>query len=151
MIRLSGCGARQGQRTSAAGAVFTVCGGQRLPKTKKIEHAARHGPPLGLCLLCWREEWKIRKASLSLAAALQSQPPWRKRPPIWERSSFPGGTPAEARKYGRSVPVLASEEIEGRGITTVQDALRSVPGLMLNGSGNSFTRSASAVPKQIAR
>jgi len=51
-----------------------------------------------------------------------------------------GFTPVEAQKYGRSASVLTSEEIEDRGITTVQDALRSVPGLMVSGSGDSFTQ-----------
>ncbi|WP_264210976.1 TonB-dependent receptor plug domain-containing protein [Leisingera thetidis] len=51
-----------------------------------------------------------------------------------------GFTPVEAQKYGRAVSVLTSEEIEDRGISTVQDALRSVPGLMVSGSGDSFTQ-----------
>ncbi len=51
-----------------------------------------------------------------------------------------GFTPIEAQAYGRSASVLTSEEIEARGITTVQDALRSVPGVQVNGAGNTFTQ-----------
>ncbi|KIC17010.1 TonB-dependent receptor plug domain-containing protein [Leisingera sp. ANG-Vp] len=51
-----------------------------------------------------------------------------------------GFTPVGAQQYGRAATVVTSEEIEKRGISTVQDALRSVPGLMVNGSGDSFTQ-----------
>lgn len=51
-----------------------------------------------------------------------------------------GFTPIEERRYGRSASVITSEEIENRGITTVQDALRAVPGVSVNGSGESFTQ-----------
>lgn len=51
-----------------------------------------------------------------------------------------GFTPIEEQRYGRSASVITSEEIEKRGITTVQDALRAVPGLSVNGSGDSFTQ-----------
>jgi len=51
-----------------------------------------------------------------------------------------GFTPVEEQEYGRAATVITSEEIESRGITTVQDALRSVPGVSINGSGDSFTQ-----------
>ncbi|MEP2715377.1 TonB-dependent receptor plug domain-containing protein [Pseudophaeobacter sp.] len=51
-----------------------------------------------------------------------------------------GFTPIAAQKYGRSASVTTSEELENRGITSVKDALRSVPGLMVNGSGDTFTQ-----------
>ena len=51
-----------------------------------------------------------------------------------------GLTPAEAATYARSYTVLTAAEIEARGITTVQDALRSVPGVAVSGSGSSYTQ-----------
>ena len=87
----------------------------------------------------------MRKASLSLAAALAVTPAIATAQDsevtdLAEIIVSGGLTPIEAQKYGRSVSVLTSEEIEDRGITTGQDALRSVPGLMINGSGDSFTQ-----------
>lgn len=51
-----------------------------------------------------------------------------------------GFTPIAAAEYGRAASVITSDEIEARGIATVQDALRSVPGVQVNGSGNSFVQ-----------
>lgn len=51
-----------------------------------------------------------------------------------------GLTPIEAARYGRAASVLSREEIEQRGITSVQDALRALPGVSVNGAGNSFTQ-----------
>ena len=51
-----------------------------------------------------------------------------------------GLTPIEADAYGRSATVITSEEIEERGITTVQDALRAVPGVAVSSAGGSFTQ-----------
>lgn len=51
-----------------------------------------------------------------------------------------GFTPIEEQRYGRSASVITSEEIDARGITTVQDALRAVPGVSVNGSGDTFTQ-----------
>ncbi|WP_323783031.1 TonB-dependent receptor, partial [Leisingera sp.] len=87
----------------------------------------------------------MRKASLSLAAALAATPAIATAQDsdvtdLGEIIVSGGFTPVEAQKYGRSASVLTSEEIEDRGITTVQDALRSVPGLMVSGSGDSFTQ-----------
>ncbi|UWR86391.1 TonB-dependent receptor (plasmid) [Phaeobacter inhibens] len=106
-------------------------------------------PGMGSRLACaccvGREEWNMRKASLSLAAALAATPVVATAQDsevtdLGEIIVSGGFTPVEAHKYGRSVSVLTSEEIEDRGITTVQDALRSVPGLMVNGPGDSFTQ-----------
>ncbi|MCD1618803.1 TonB-dependent receptor [Salipiger manganoxidans] len=44
-----------------------------------------------------------------------------------------------ADRYGRASTVLTRAEIEERGIATVQDALRAVPGLSVTSSGSSFT------------
>lgn len=44
-----------------------------------------------------------------------------------------------ADRYGRASTVLTRAEIEERGISTVQDALRAMPGLSVTSSGSSFT------------
>lgn len=87
----------------------------------------------------------MRKARLSLAAALAAIPAIALAQDsevidLGEIIISGGFTPIEAQRYGRSASVLTSEEIQERGITTVQDALRAVPGLMVNGSGDSFTQ-----------
>lgn len=51
-----------------------------------------------------------------------------------------GLSPIEASRYGRAASVVTGGEIEERGITTVQDALRALPGVAVNGSGSSFTQ-----------
>ncbi|WP_018633384.1 TonB-dependent receptor plug domain-containing protein [Neomegalonema perideroedes] len=51
-----------------------------------------------------------------------------------------GLTPAEAATYARAYTVVTAAEIEARGITTVQDALRSVPGVAVSGAGRDFTQ-----------
>jgi len=51
-----------------------------------------------------------------------------------------GLTPIEEEEYGRAVSVVTAEDIEERGLTTVQDALRSLPGVSVNGQGSSFTQ-----------
>lgn len=54
---------------------------------------------------------------------------------------FSGGlSPVEAARYGRAASVITRTEIEERGITTVQDALRALPGVSINGSGSNFTQ-----------
>ena len=51
-----------------------------------------------------------------------------------------GLTPIEEDNLGRSVSVVSGEEIEERGLVTVQEALRALPGVSVNGSGDSFTQ-----------
>lgn len=51
-----------------------------------------------------------------------------------------GFGPIAGDAYGRAFTVLTTEEIEARGITTVQDALRAVPGVSVSSSGASFTQ-----------
>ncbi|OWU85634.1 TonB-dependent receptor [Oceanicola sp. 22II-s10i] len=51
-----------------------------------------------------------------------------------------GLTPIEAARYGRSVSVVTARDIEERGIRSVQDALRAVPGVAVNSNGHSFTQ-----------
>ncbi|MEM9966953.1 MAG: TonB-dependent receptor [Pseudomonadota bacterium] len=51
-----------------------------------------------------------------------------------------GLTPIEADAYGRSSTTITAQEIEDRGIKTVQDALRAVPGVAVNSTGGNFTQ-----------
>ncbi|MEM7208693.1 MAG: TonB-dependent receptor [Pseudomonadota bacterium] len=51
-----------------------------------------------------------------------------------------GLTPVAANAYGRASTIITAQEIIDRGITTVQDALRAVPGVSVNGSGGNFTQ-----------
>jgi vitamin B12 transporter len=51
-----------------------------------------------------------------------------------------GLSPIAAEKFGRAVSVVTAEDIKERGITTVQDALRALPGVSVNGSGPSSTQ-----------
>ncbi|WP_163848733.1 TonB-dependent receptor plug domain-containing protein [Pseudooceanicola aestuarii] len=51
-----------------------------------------------------------------------------------------GLTPIAAARYGRAATVLTAQDIADRGLTTVQDALRAVPGVSVNANGHSFTQ-----------
>ncbi|WP_449044262.1 TonB-dependent receptor plug domain-containing protein [Paracoccus versutus] len=52
-----------------------------------------------------------------------------------------GGLTAVAEGgYARAHTVLTAEEIEARGIATVQDALRAVPGVSVSATGSTFTQ-----------
>ncbi len=51
-----------------------------------------------------------------------------------------GLTPIEEQAYGRANTVLTGEEIQRRGIATVQDALRHVPGVAVSATGESNTQ-----------
>ncbi len=48
-----------------------------------------------------------------------------------------GISPIAADRYGRSASVITRQEIEERGLQTVQDALEALPGVSINGSGPS--------------
>lgn len=48
-----------------------------------------------------------------------------------------GLTPIEAQAYGRANTVMTAEDLEQRGVTTVEQALRRVPGLAISASGES--------------
>lgn len=50
-----------------------------------------------------------------------------------------GLTPVDEAGYGRAYTVLDADEMASRGVVTVQDALRAVPGLSLSSSGKSLT------------
>ena len=51
-----------------------------------------------------------------------------------------GFDPIASDAYGRAATVLTSEEIETRGLVTLQDALRAVPGVSVSSSGGSYTQ-----------
>lgn len=51
-----------------------------------------------------------------------------------------GLTPIEEDSLGRALTLVTGEEIEERGLTTVQEALRALPGVAVSGSGDSFTQ-----------
>jgi vitamin B12 transporter len=51
-----------------------------------------------------------------------------------------GLTPIEASAYGRASTVLTSQDIQERGISSLQDALRAVPGISVNSAGSSLTQ-----------
>lgn len=51
-----------------------------------------------------------------------------------------GLTPWSASTYGRAVTVITAEQIEEQGITYVQDALRTVPGVSVSSAGTSNTQ-----------
>lgn len=50
-----------------------------------------------------------------------------------------GLSPIAASGYGRAYTALTADDIETRGLTTLQDALRAIPGLAVSGSGSSYT------------
>lgn len=51
-----------------------------------------------------------------------------------------GITPVAQDGYARAHTVLTATEIEDRGIATVQDALRALPGVSVSGSGASIAQ-----------
>jgi vitamin B12 transporter len=51
-----------------------------------------------------------------------------------------GLTPFASNAYGRSVSVLTSNEIEDRGLRTIQDALRALPGVSVASVGANYTQ-----------
>ncbi|MGI3168289.1 TonB-dependent receptor plug domain-containing protein [Pseudooceanicola sp. C21-150M6] len=51
-----------------------------------------------------------------------------------------GLIPVEAAHYGRAATVITGREIEERGILSVQEALRALPGVAVNGAGHSSTQ-----------
>ncbi|WBU56688.1 TonB-dependent receptor plug domain-containing protein [Paracoccus sediminicola] len=51
-----------------------------------------------------------------------------------------GLSPLEAQAYGRAHSVVTRDEIEARGVRSVQDALRGLPGLAVSSSGASNTQ-----------
>ncbi|MCZ4353583.1 TonB-dependent receptor [Roseovarius aestuarii] len=51
-----------------------------------------------------------------------------------------GLTPVDAQTYGRAATVITGADLKSRGIASVQDALRAVPGVSVSSAGGSFTQ-----------
>lgn len=51
-----------------------------------------------------------------------------------------GLTPLAAQNYARSYSVLTAEDMAAAGVTSVQDALRRVPGVAVTSTGDSYTQ-----------
>jgi vitamin B12 transporter len=51
-----------------------------------------------------------------------------------------GLTPVEADNLGRAVSVVEADEIEARGLTSVQEAIRALPGISVSSSGSNLTQ-----------
>lgn len=51
-----------------------------------------------------------------------------------------GFFPTEQARYGRAVSVIDATEITSRGLTSVQDVLRALPGVSVTGSGRDYTQ-----------
>ena len=131
MITLSGCGARQGQRMPSVVVTFTICGGAFLHRF--MSNLPRPGETGGPIMAHHIPTGVL--ATLFLATSAAAQDSIALDPII-----VAGGlSPIEAENYGRSVSVLTAEEIEERGITSVQGALRQLPGVSVTSTGTSYT------------
>lgn len=85
----------------------------------------------------------MRSSSLSLFALAVLQPglALAEAPVALDPITIDGGFfSIEQARYGRAFSVISSQDIQKRGYTSVQDALRAVPGVSINGSGRSFTQ-----------
>lgn len=85
----------------------------------------------------------ILLASTALAVPAVAQPveDGIQQPFVLDEIILSGGlTPVPADGYARAYSVLTADEIEERGITTVQDALRAMPGVSVSSSGASLTQ-----------
>jgi len=86
----------------------------------------------------------MRKSGLSLAAlaaGLTLSPAVAQEPILLDEIVVSGGfTPILAQRYGRAVSVLTAAEIERRGLRSVQDALRALPGVSVNSGGANYTQ-----------
>jgi vitamin B12 transporter len=75
------------------------------------------------------------------AATLCAQPALSQTPFELDEIVVSGGfTPIEEQRYGRSATVLTAEDIENRGFITVKEALRTVPGVSVSGTGDNLTQ-----------
>ncbi|WP_293574196.1 TonB-dependent receptor [Phaeobacter sp.] len=91
----------------------------------------------------------MRKVNLSLAAAMAAAPALGSAADttddiktfVLKPIIISGGlTPIAEDSYGRAASVITGQEITDRGITSVQDALRAVPGLSVSSAGGSGTQ-----------
>ena len=84
-------------------------------------------------MACTRYSLLLTAALLPTAASAQD--PIRLDPVV-----LSGGlTPIAPDAFGRAYTVLTAEDIAARGLSTVQDALRALPGVSLSSSGASLT------------
>ncbi|MDK3074705.1 TonB-dependent receptor [Sedimentitalea sp. JM2-8] len=75
------------------------------------------------------------------AATLCAQPAISQTPFELDEIVVSGGfTPIEEQRYGRSATVLTAEDIENGGFITVKEALRTVPGVSVSGTGDNLTQ-----------
>ena len=82
----------------------------------------------------------LTAAPLALATTLASAPSLAQDSIVLDPIILSGGfSPVEATAYGRAATVLTAEEMEQRGVTSVQDALRGLPGVSVSSSGASRT------------
>lgn len=75
----------------------------------------------------------LLSATLLPAAALAQEAPIVLDP----ITLYAGLTPIEAQAYGRANTVLTAQDFEQRGVVTVEQALRQVPGIAISASGES--------------
>lgn len=84
---------------------------------------------------------QLNKLALMASVAVISMPAFAQDTIQLDKLVVSGGmAPILSESYGRAHTVITSEELEQRGITTIQDALRTVPGVSVNGSGDSYTQ-----------
>ncbi|WP_411839115.1 TonB-dependent receptor plug domain-containing protein [Paracoccus sp. ME4] len=78
---------------------------------------------------------------LAFAAALPAIAATAQEPILLDEIVLSAGlTPLPADAYARAFSTVTADEIRDRGITTVQDALRALPGLSVNTSGAGLTQ-----------
>lgn len=78
---------------------------------------------------------------LAIAAAIPAMSAHAQDAILLDEVVISGGlAPIDQARYGRAYSVITADEIQARGITSVQDALRAIPGVSVNGSGRSFTQ-----------
>lgn len=83
---------------------------------------------------------RMNRFTASTLALLAASPALAQDPYLLDPIIVSGGfTPISAATYGRAVSVVTEDELEERGILTVQDALRALPGVSVNSSGASMT------------
>lgn len=79
-------------------------------------------------------------STLALAAMLPSLAAAQETTTLDEIVLSGGLTPVEADSFSRAYTVVTAEEIARRGIATVQDALRALPGVAVNSTPEIFTQ-----------
>lgn len=76
-------------------------------------------------------------AAIALPVAAMAQ----QAPVVLPEVVLSGGlSPIAAEAYGRDYSIVTADQIEKRGILTIRDALRGVPGVSVVGSGDSYTQ-----------